>query len=100
MKKSIKKNNYFNGFEFLPAKANLDYIEIYHPFDKLAKDYFNKKGLTIAFEKSNSIIISYENMTIEEKIKLSSEIKLFLKSSRQKVISSFLIYSKNGISYL
>lgn len=100
MTKRITEVNTFVGFEFLPAKPSFNSIEIYHPFASLANEYFSNKGLNISSIKSDSIMISFEHMSIEEKVELSIEIKQFLKNSRQKVIKDFLIYKKNGINYL
>lgn len=100
MTKKISKENSFVGFEFLPAKSAFNSIEIYYPFANLANEYFSNIGLEITSLKSGSIMISYEHMSIEEKIELSNDIKMFFKESRQKVIKDFLIYKKNGISYL
>ena len=100
MTKRISTENTFVGFEFLPAKPAFNSIKIYHPFADLANEYFSNKGLTITATKSDSIMISFEHMNIAEKIELSNEIKKFFKESRQKIIKDFLIYKKNGISYL
>ena len=100
MTKRISTENTFVGYEFLPAKPAFNTIEIYHPFADLANEYFSNKGLKITSLKSGSIIISFEHMSIEEKIEFSNEIKKIFKESRQKIIKDFLIYKKNGISYL
>ena len=100
MKKKDSKENTFIGFEFLPAMPSTNSIEIYHPFANLANEYFSNKGLDITCLKSGSIIISYANIGIEERKILANEIKDFFKISRQKVIKDFLIFKKNGISYL
>ena len=94
MTKKISKENYFVGFEFLPAEPISNSIKIYHPFTSLANEYFSNKGFDITTLECGSIKISFENLTKKEKIELAKEIKHFLKSSRQKVIEDFLIYKK------
>jgi len=89
----------FVGFDFLPAEPTFNSIEIFHPFANLAKEYFSSKGYDIITLQSGSIKISFEDLSKKEKIKLSNEIRKFLKDSRQEVINDFLIY-KNGISCL
>ncbi len=89
----------FVGFEFLPAEPTFNSIEIFHPFANLANKYFSSKGYNIITLQSGSIKISFEDLNKKEKMKLSEEIRKFLKDSRQEVINDFLIY-KNGISCL
>ncbi|QKJ22006.1 hypothetical protein [Poseidonibacter lekithochrous] len=89
----------FVGFEFLPAEPTFNSIEIFHPFANLANKYFSSKGYNIITLQSGSIKISFEDLNKKEKMKLSNEIRKFLKDSRQEVINDFLIY-KNGISCL
>lgn len=96
--RSFEKDT-FAGFEFLPAEPTFNSIEIFHPFANLANEYFSSKGYDIITLQSGSIKISFEDLSKKEKMKLSSEIKKFLKDSRQEVIKDFLIY-KNGISCL
>lgn len=94
MTKRICDENNFSGFEFLAAEPISNSIKIYHPFSTLANEYFSNKGFDITVLESDSIEISFENLTKEEKIALVEEVKDFLKSSRQKVIKDFLIYKK------
>ncbi len=94
MTKHICKENSFVGFEFLAAEPISNSIKIYHPFATLANEHFSNKGFDISSLECGSIQISFENLTKEEKIALSEEVKDFLKRSRQKVIKDFLIYKK------
>lgn len=100
MTKRITQENTFSGYEFLAATPSFDNIEIYPPFANLASIYFRHKGLEITYLQSGSIKIGFAKMNLDERRSLSKEIKVFFKEARQKVISEFLIYKKNGISYL
>ncbi len=98
----MKTNQEINiyGFEFLPALASNNYIEIYSPFAKLVEEHFSYKNLDISHIEKDSIIISLVGMNTSAKNILVSEIKTYLKKSRQEIISTILRSKTNGINYL
>lgn len=81
-----------SGFEFLPADASSNSIEVYPPFASLAKKHYSNKRLDISCLESGSIRISFDNMSEETKKALLCDIRTFLKDSRREVIDKFLIY--------
>lgn len=89
-----------SGFEFIPACATTNNIEIYAPFAKIASEYFANQDLDITSIETGSILISFDKMDINTKNELLKEIKTFLKKSRQQIIDNFLIYKGNKHSYL
>ncbi|QKJ21866.1 hypothetical protein [Poseidonibacter lekithochrous] len=94
------QKNIISGFEFLPAFASNNYIEIYSPFAQKAKEHFSYRNLDISSLKEGSIIISLLGMSSERKKILVDEIKSFLKESRQELITSTLKKRNHTISYL
>lgn len=94
------QNTIISGFEFLPAIASSDYIEIYPPFAELVKEHFSNRNLELKHLESGSIVISFSDMHLDTKKVLLNDIKIYLKKSRRQLIDNFLIYKNNGISYL
>ena len=80
---SNKETN-FSGFEFLPAVTSGNSIEIFHPFAKLASEYFSNRDLTISYLETGSIMISLDDIDFNTKNILLNELKSFLKNQDDK----------------
>ncbi|MGA1932247.1 hypothetical protein ACH5BF_05940 [Arcobacter sp. YIC-464] len=94
MIKKASEEKSFTDSKFLSEKSIFNGIEIYHPFSKLAKEYFTKRGFNIISLESGSIKILFSNLTKEEKKNLLKEIKVFFKCTKQRVISDCLLFEK------
>lgn len=99
LKKSYQET-VISGFEFLPAVTYNNSIEVYPPFAELVNNHFTNRDLDINILESGSIKITFDNIDLKTRNKFLKELKSFLKNSRREVIDNFLIYKKNGISYL
>jgi len=89
-----------SGFEFLPAFASNNYIEIYSPFAQKVKEHFSYRNLDISNLKEGSIVISLVGMNFDTKDILAKDIKSYLKQIRQELIDDLINCKRNRINYL